>query len=430
MWVRLVDREHPEMNSWTMSLGTYGSAVGSAVEASGAKVEEPSYLDESLTEHMMGLIFIRRINQARKIVRKLDKDGLAELSQFLNMVNKGAHLEPYAPLYLKSLVPLATTALAKLLSIFLVKWDRLPPLGSYELKWAYEAVVSIVYGRLGIEAALDAGLIMTICKANLWYYLHEAKTDSRGVMSKTGWFFGQVLQTITRFVVWPSVLRRVLKGMREVADGGYEELMLAGREEVEARGWLCWMKLKEKVAPLRNTMKEDVWFCNSTECPLKPMKGSANRLHIDVETVKYRRCFGCLTAMYCSRACQKFDWKAGHRQVCSVWSQQLKAGDCVYSHGDECFLSDLAFTYLYEDSSSNEELRRAIQAYVPSSIESRSPKPGWDKVPRKWRMDPRPMIVVLDGNRLTMSGWTAQALEPDELFSGHSNMEGQLLEIL
>ncbi|KAJ6534355.1 hypothetical protein B0H19DRAFT_1383514 [Mycena capillaripes] len=34
---------------------------------------------------------------------------------------------------------------------------------------------------------------------------------------------------------------------------------------------------------------------------------------------KFKRCSGCLEFCYCSRDCQSFDWKAGHREVCTTF---------------------------------------------------------------------------------------------------------------
>lgn len=47
--------------------------------------------------------------------------------------------------------------------------------------------------------------------------------------------------------------------------------------------------------------------CSNLRCP-----------NLEGGGVKGRRCSGCMTVRYCSKACALADWRAGHRQACKA----------------------------------------------------------------------------------------------------------------
>ena len=91
----------------------------------------------------------------------------------------------------------------------------------------------------------------------------------------------------------------LVKRFEELGFGKQESLQIAHKG----------LEYKEKEKDERNEQKsEDVNFRSCSSCGEKGK----------------HRCTGCYLEMYCSKLCQKKDWKKGHKALCKVVRTQFK----------------------------------------------------------------------------------------------------------
>ncbi|KAJ6479103.1 hypothetical protein C8R45DRAFT_359051 [Mycena sanguinolenta] len=113
-------------------------------------------------------------------------------------------------------------------------------------------------------------------------------------------------------------------------------------ELVERRLWILEEYNNGSLAPERR--------CDHLECT----KICAKR--------ELKRCGGCLTTCYCSRACQVRDWRRGeHRRACGDLSSRRKRFYSSYSSRDRSFLRAL-FWYEYTTRQNDVSQRRLLFA--------------------------------------------------------------------
>ncbi|KAJ7058415.1 hypothetical protein C8F01DRAFT_1232634 [Mycena amicta] len=58
-----------------------------------------------------------------------------------------------------------------------------------------------------------------------------------------------------------------------------------------------------------------------------------------------KRCTGCLVTIYCSRICQKHDWRSGHRSSCPEWRILRRRDAKLFTKSDYTFLRALVFLH-------------------------------------------------------------------------------------
>ncbi|KAL0568649.1 hypothetical protein V5O48_013334 [Marasmius crinis-equi] len=275
-------------------------------------------------------------------------------------------------------------ALVKLLRVLLFKWRDLPPLQSPTFDWVYHAtglaighLVNVTdLGRVWVEEALDAGLIEAVLKANPVYCVYEEVVRSGIERRHTiNHLLGNLFLSIIRYLMWPSVTRRVLRWSKKAQKSSSENAAHDKSQEGRMDLWAYWKRVEHQARTFNNVMAElkaRQCICSNAECPLRGE--SLPTSTVKLRDVKYSRCCGCLTALYCSHYCQKADWKPRHREECKIWARKQRAGSRAVSYAEECFLLQLMDLYLDLDHN-RFTFYQAARSYIRSPVEDQENSP-------------------------------------------------------
>ncbi|KAG7095978.1 hypothetical protein E1B28_006661 [Marasmius oreades] len=233
-------------------------------------------------------------------------------------------------------------------NILLVLFGRIFAARSYEGPHDLELVLKLVQGVTslltahmqdvgceGVRAVVDAGIL------KLFLTAHPLFTSDS--LFQTLWT--DLLETITRFLVYPDILHRFLQARRRLVKRGLDDDTVTIPEPCTP-----WNRAKVKafgVRQLRRTMNvEDALHV----CANHPKCSSAD------SSTPFKRCSRCEKVSYCSYACQKSHWNVSHRDEC------LKIRNNLYLTMDtRHFLKCFATTTLSLHTSA---LRLCMAAYA------------------------------------------------------------------
>ncbi|KAL0568202.1 hypothetical protein V5O48_013786, partial [Marasmius crinis-equi] len=447
IWLKMVEQRHQTRKTWTLSSVYYAFGLFENLATRTRDRDEAlSYLDiqPALTEVDVGMVVVKFLNDVRKDFGRLDNDGILELSKVLGIADHQG-MAPHKPLYNRKIARYATPVLVKLLALFLFKWRALPPIRSIVFQWCYKAVVAILghltyvlqRGRVWIEEALDAGFIRTVFRADPKFLYYEQYLDAVPIPTKASQLIGELFNCINRLLVWPSMLRQAWRWIKKIEKEGYE--MSMSHVQTKTHWWSCWVRMKEKAGIYRDmmrAMKEEECFCCNPTCTLRGLPDE----DLKRRKVKYFRCYDCHTAIYCSRKCQKEDWKVSHRIKCNTWARRWAEGHRPVSYADECFLRRLMHHY-FDLNDNRIHFIRSLEAYTPSPVHTRYFNPQWKAVPEEWRLRSRPIIalmnfdtqVMVDAARYFEEDWGPECLdvvEPDQLIKTLYPKEERIIELL
>ncbi|OJA10619.1 hypothetical protein AZE42_05702 [Rhizopogon vesiculosus] len=118
-----------------------------------------------------------------------------------------------------------------------------------------------------------------------------------------------VLMLIPRFFMYHKVLSRFQKALDRTEDDATRLQFLARKNEEVQKSWASVHQAAQQILDIcakTNALPFYEQKCASVECPC------------DANEHPHYRCSGCLIARYCSRGCQRRDWKSRHRTSCRV----------------------------------------------------------------------------------------------------------------
>ncbi|KIJ64621.1 hypothetical protein HYDPIDRAFT_112003 [Hydnomerulius pinastri MD-312] len=156
-----------------------------------------------------------------------------------------------------------------------------------------------------ILQALDTDLIPSLLKCEPLLPFTDNETARQQPILVLG-------NLLTSYTIYRSVLRAMHPKI-DAMGGTQMELNLIKGGQLHS----AWLRLKEAVAERCWLMKRDIadgyhiQSCQSEKCARAG------------ETGTLKRCGGCLHAFYCSKACQRYDWKYGkHKPYCRMVHQR------------------------------------------------------------------------------------------------------------
>ncbi|KAG2346949.1 hypothetical protein BDR05DRAFT_997317 [Suillus weaverae] len=118
-----------------------------------------------------------------------------------------------------------------------------------------------------------------------------------------------VLKLIPRFLMYHQVLHHFQKAMDRIADGMARLGPHTKKDDEVQQSWIIVQKAARQILNICRKTSPLPFYeqkCANSECPYN----NNERPHY--------RCCGCFVARYCSRGCQKKDWKSRHRTACPV----------------------------------------------------------------------------------------------------------------
>ncbi|KAJ8090632.1 hypothetical protein PM082_018189 [Marasmius tenuissimus] len=202
-----------------------------------------------------------------------------------------------------------------------------------------ESVSANTPGR--VQHMIESGIIKSLFYADNLYYIY--KLGEKGHKEQRDLFpegAAKLLDRIAVFIVHYSVLRAWIREVHSFwrTEGILPRIRQSGLLE---KAWNNVLGKVEKLDLVRYNLKCR-GMCAYEECPLFCEEGSKSNL-----TIQYLRCTGCSTAIYCSRACRKLDWKYQHKVQCFQRPRALHAGGIPdLGHRDHKFFGLIVSFYV------------------------------------------------------------------------------------
>ncbi|KAG1811871.1 uncharacterized protein BJ212DRAFT_1373732 [Suillus subaureus] len=118
-----------------------------------------------------------------------------------------------------------------------------------------------------------------------------------------------VLKLIPPFLMYHKVLHHFQKAMDRTADGIARLGPYAKKDDEVQQSWISVQQAARQILNICRKTSPLPFYeqkCANLECPY------------DNDKRPHYRCCGCFVARYCSRSCQRTDWKSRHRTACPV----------------------------------------------------------------------------------------------------------------
>ncbi|KAJ8090684.1 hypothetical protein PM082_018246 [Marasmius tenuissimus] len=377
---KAVERNHPSWTVWANGLNDIAFPDGNHEVATPVReMTMGPYRNNSA----LGIIFVRHINLLARRIPKMELWEMYSFKTLLDCLEPGACFPgPDTVFRPGSVREYSIPALVRIISKFrrrksstsqdpTMKGDEVvvtrgvANIALTHLKWLVDFNVD---GPYWVSKTIDSGIISAITKAPLSFFHPEAHIMAMG--EPEGYFAGFVVPIFSRistYLPYPSVLhsfRPILQKFASQQD--LEEEMKAKSDEL----WDLWCMMKRKAAFFQDLVRVSkegpLSMCCHENCPLSVTRST----HGESSSVRYSRCSSCADATYCSRHCQKLDWKMTHREKC----KQLTAEhlDGLYNPSEY----DYRFLQVYLDKFVEVNLN-----YILSSLDSHrrklATKPDW-----------------------------------------------------
>ncbi|ESK87017.1 hypothetical protein Moror_11977 [Moniliophthora roreri MCA 2997] len=166
-------------------------------------------------------------------------------------------------------------------------------------------------GHTWVVQALDGHVLHHIVEISISRRLNELKVPPSDLSDMRETSRGLVL-AIKPFLVFRSVINRVLKEVRTLLEYGYIWRLSKVDQQLEKE----LLSLYDEAALLKNAMhildsSGELHPCLNPNCT-------------GVDSGALKRCSACLAAIYCSVKCQKEHWEVEHREHC--WEERPQPG--------------------------------------------------------------------------------------------------------
>ncbi|KAK7435112.1 hypothetical protein VKT23_019805 [Stygiomarasmius scandens] len=230
------------------------------------------------------------------------EDGIGKLTNLLYRLSSQPHLERLPDLEYD----------LKLL-ILCIKWILVFLSDAFRL-CGNQAVISALKGRLLFSLVNSSPL--------LGYEMQHPSDPFINATSSLSRLYGDMLDGVLTFLVYRRVLNLFLQSSKKLIlqDNSYAVFLESmGTHNREGSPGLLWQKIIAQSTTVRGQWEEykneGNFCCSNTECAGSDNEGLP------------KQCTRCTIAFYCSRSCQKQDWKHNHREICSETAELMKTSN-------------------------------------------------------------------------------------------------------
>ncbi|KAK1226331.1 hypothetical protein PQX77_010695 [Marasmius sp. AFHP31] len=221
--------------------------------------------------------------------------------------------------------------MGRVLAIILRKWTWLHklPIESTQLKDAYSIATSLLFAfrdflRVDtpsrIQQLIESGIVTSLYYAADCYYTlgrAEATTGTDGFIEATT----NLLDRIATFLSHYCVLRALIRDIHGFWRTALDNFSPGIKQSKDLRyAWSNLLGKADELYLIRWNMKQR-GLCEHDGCPISRAPQSPRNL-----SIRYFRCSGCSTTVYCSRACRKADWAIRHKKECPQRAEAVRYG--------------------------------------------------------------------------------------------------------
>ncbi|KAF9260178.1 hypothetical protein L218DRAFT_1079455 [Marasmius fiardii PR-910] len=321
-WAKVLGDHHTTWGEWTFLI----RRIMDSVVKSESWANCPDIRSSGICagNHQIGLAFVSHINHQTGQMAKMSPMEMQVFKLTLEIMSKDTFTND-CPLYLESLRQYSLPAVIKLLSSALRKprdtsleSEEASQMSFTETECAYDiGIYALAFLAHMVDDAYSATEALRHGLVNVVFNVHPVFFDRRIQKRDVALYdvVPPILLRISRLLMYRSVLHQFSRVERKIcASGELEERLKSNSKEL----YKSWERVKENASFIRTVRrggKENgtLRLCSSVQCP---------QIHTEVDetrkiNIHYFRCAACSSVMYCSRSCQKFDWKNGHREQCS-----------------------------------------------------------------------------------------------------------------
>ncbi|KAL0068186.1 hypothetical protein AAF712_004846 [Marasmius tenuissimus] len=329
VWCKTIDTSHHTWGTWTIALGIV--VAGSHPQYTPPQIRDPSTPTlYRAKQGNLGEILSRHISHEAQRLPTMDLRDLGYFKMFMMVICQPRCFDTEHPTMLHKNLQYSVPAYVAVLRGLLHKRKSLrnASIDGRECTDAQQIampmMISLSEPRMHdpyrVREMLKDGLIEAIFKAYPCFFLNTAAAEPT-----VGDPFGNcavgIIELISKYLGYSSVLRQFLRTVKKITDA-------PGDLEGKVRGkssaiWSSWEGAKAKANGfyrLYQNVKE-TGMCSSEECRTHQVLPAE-----ELRQLQFSRCVGCLTAVYCSRGCQKAHWITVHRERCSQTAKILQDG--------------------------------------------------------------------------------------------------------
>ncbi|KAL0060742.1 hypothetical protein AAF712_012474 [Marasmius tenuissimus] len=353
-WYLLVDIDHANWGPWSCALVSlaHSDVDPEMVAQPPPPPEDPNCPVLYKEDAELGKILLRHLTTRVQRLRTMPNEEFSFFKAYLMLLTMAPQcFSDMNPIYLRTHIRGTLAASLDMISTLLPlkrKTLETKSIDSQEYKDAHDLVLlslmtldRCMHDPIWVEQVLQGGFIRSIFLADRRYLEMDEKHKTRPEGRIAEWA-GKVLDYIANYLVYPQVLRQFVRYSKREA---LEPEVLKEKGSISL--WKSWKNAvgkSEVLYDLRQMLKEE-GLCSNTECPLE---GKAPE---ECRSLRYRRCLGCKSVMYCSLACRKTHWKEEHRAVCSEIAEMKSRGRSPMTQSEVNFFGHLLKSYLQAHSS-------------------------------------------------------------------------------
>ncbi|KAJ8075697.1 hypothetical protein PM082_021327 [Marasmius tenuissimus] len=240
---------------------------------------------------------------------------------------------------------------------------------------------------LGISA-LDAGLLLHICKLKdlmngHWKIYSPLDTKDSKVVPAIQ--TAVLLRALTRYLIHQPILVRVVRWMKKIKRLGLDDW--DGIEDPQDAGIAETLKVHWAALEDEALRRESVEWTTPAQIICGNENCTNTRIH---DKFTFSRCSGCRHAVYCSKSCQKKDWKASHKTLCQTMQSDIRLSKYVRLPG-ALDMKLLQIQFL-NDFTVKELFRATVTTLVEKAVMERGIEPViW----ADYATPPTPMMELL-----------------------------------
>ncbi|KAF9257029.1 hypothetical protein L218DRAFT_949514 [Marasmius fiardii PR-910] len=350
VWREVIALDHSTWGMWSILLSSIIPYMGNPASRLGVLNNFVNKLDKAPQEKDVGSLFIRRLNSIIPLVPVMALHQTPSVFHFLNLFVIIPEHRPW--LLCQDHRGSVVIAVVKLASSCLYRQKSLRNTGNNEplagnfhrlavVLLSY--VMDIISGSAWMAKALDSGIIHALFKTYPFLLQHD--NNSTELETKLSVAGTTLMDHISKYLLHSSVLHAFLRVMRRIERSKTLEKEMRGKSKSL---WSAWERCKGKASVIREFRKglraKGFIFCTYEQCPLRQSSSNTR--------VGYFICMGCGIAVYCSRSCQKFDWKSDHRKLC----REKKAGSGQINNYDYMFFQQWIYAFIYANPDAIREL--------------------------------------------------------------------------
>ncbi|KAJ8075288.1 hypothetical protein PM082_019624 [Marasmius tenuissimus] len=357
-----LDCDSPSWGMWANSLKCL--ALCDALDSAPSTLTQ--YSDHPFlypVDHVLGEMLIRILDIKVTRLRKMTCSELHNFKHLVMVLCVGSHcFQGKNPTTLATNLPKFINSLTSILVMLLRKRRTL--MGLHEL----------LDNPVLAQIVIHSGILDTLYFAHDWFYeIEELDTDGDSISGKFTESSAQILDRIATYLVYPSVARSFARYVRKF-DSQIEAVLERFRPKSDTLA-AAWCNVILKAQEINRCTSETV---KRLQYQLRT-KGEESGINTEM---KYFRCHGCSHNLYCSLACQKADWIAGHCEECPITSNLIKTGMSLLTTVDLKFFEIFARMFIplrakdqndmvetYRSSVSQREILTPDQQRISSGIQ-------------------------------------------------------------